>query len=560
MKDIKLSQMPYVRPDKDSVIAKLNELIEKYKNSNTAEEELAILREYCAYMEDISTNFTLGEIRYSLNTKDEFYEKEVEYLEEIGPIVGFVDSEFKKLIVESKNRSELEKVFPQSFFKDIELQISITDEKLIPLQQEEAKITQEYMKLLAGITMEFNGETLNPAGIAKYATNLDRNLRKGAYETLGNEYMKIKDQLDDIYDRLVDVRTRQGKVLGYENYSKLGYANMGRICYGKEEIAAFRSNVLKYIVPLVAKIKAKIKEELGLDELRFYDDAMYSTKDTNPYGDIEEKFDAAQKMYDEMCPDASKLFRRMRECETFDVVTREGKSAGGYETGIPAYKIPFIFANFNGSNDDVSTFTHEFGHALNEYFNLQLEFYPLYQLKMETAECHSMSMEFLTYPWMKNFFKDRTDDFIYMHIASALSFIPYGTIVDAFQQYVYDNPSLSKEDRINYWKSLEKDFLPYMNNEGLPFYGDGRRWQRQQHIYESPFYYIDYCLAQFTAFQFLAESQKDYDAALKKYLTFSKLGPTKTYTELISLSGLKSPFEEDSFKEVISTIEKILKL
>jgi len=559
MKDYKISEMPYVRPNKDEIISKLNEFTKRLNEAKSAKETLEVLKEYSDFSAVLTTTATISNIRFTQNTKDEFYEKEKDFWDEVSPELGFADDSIKKCIVNSPFRKELEQVFPSSMFKTLELAISVSDERLIPLKQEEAKVTSEYVKLMSNITVDYNGETLTPAQIAKYASNLDRNLRKGAYEALGSKYMEYKDQLDDLYDKLVEIRTKQGKLLGYENYSKLGYANMQRICYTKEDIAKFRSNVQKYLVPMVAKIKNKVKDELGWDKIAFYDDAIYSTKDTTPYGTIEEKFDAAQEMYDEMSPETSKLFRHMREIEAFDVVAREGKWGGGYETGLPQYNTPFILANFNGSADDVATFTHEFGHALNEYFNQQLDYASLYSLSMETAECHSMSMEFLTLPWMEKFFKERTNDFKEMHIASSLAFIPYGTIVDAFQQYVYDNPDVSKQDRINYWKKLENDFLPYMDNKDLPFYGDGRRWQRQMHIYESPFYYIDYCLAQFTAFQFLAESVKDYKAALAKYLTFSKLGPTKSYVELIECSGLKSPFEEESFKEVVESIEKILK-
>lgn len=560
MNKIKVNDMPYARPNKDELIKKIKEFGERFDKANSASEQLDILKDYCSFNDEVSTMGVLSFIRFSQNTKDEFYTKENDFFDEVNPEISLATVEFAKKIYNSKFRKELEEVFTPQFFKSIELDMKISDERLVPLKVEESKLTSEYTKLMSGITVEFNNETLTPAGMAKYAFNPDRELRKNAYTTLGKKYMEVSDQVSDIYDKLVDVRTRQGKLLGYDGFSPVGYARMGRTCYNKEDIAKFRANVKKYFVPLVSKIKKIVKDKLGLDKICFYDDSIYTIEPTTPYGTVEEKFDAAQKMYDSMSEDTSELFRHMREIEAFDVLAREGKWGGGYMIEIPLYKTPFILANFNGSSDDIATFTHEFGHSLNGYFNFKLPYHQLYSLCMETAECHSMSMEFLTYPWMDLFFKERTDDFKFTHIAQAIAFIPYGTIVDAFQQEVYDNPNMTKQERIELWARLEKEFIPYMDNSGIPFYGEGRRWQRQAHIIESPFYYIDYCLAQFTAFQFLSLSLKDYDTAVNKYMTFSKLGPTRSFVELLELSGLKSPFKEESFIDITKSIEELLKI
>ena len=171
-----------------------------------------------------------------------------------------------------------------------------------------------------------------------------------------------------------------------------------------------------------------------------------------------------------------------------------------------------------------------------------------------------MSMEFFAYKWMDLFFGDKKEDYIYNHVAGGISFIPYGTIVDFFQQTAYDYYNLSKSDRNEFWRQAENEFLPYMNSKGLSFYKTGRRWQMKAHIFESPFYYIDYSMAQMTAFQFLALMQKDYDSAFEKYLQFVKIGGTKTFLEAVEEVGLVSPFEEDAFKIVTKTVRDILEL
>ncbi len=560
MIDYKVSEMPYNRPDKDKVINKLNILGNKLDNSLDINEVLNILKEYCEEIKVLRTLYILAQIRFTQDTRVKEYIDEKNFWDETLPLFKVADTSFQNKIINSKFRCELEKHFPKVMFKSMELAISVLDERLVPLKIEEAKKVSEYTMLMSNLLIDYNGETLPPSGIMKYASYVDRSLREGAFVALGSKYMEVEDKISSIYDDLVKIRTKQGKLLGFDNYSKLGYANMNRTCYDKNDIKLFKENVKKYIVPLVCDIKNKVKKDLNLDSITFYDDAIYTKNSCDPYGTIEEKFDAAEKMYHEMNIEAGNLFTHMRKIEAFDVESRPGKWGGGYMEEIPLYKTPFILANFNGSMDDVATFTHEFGHSLNGHFNFKHEYEELYTLSMETAECHSMGMEFMTYPWMKYFFKDRLDDFYFNHIASSISFIPYGTIVDAFQQYVYDNPDVSPNDRIEYWKKLEKEFLPYMDNTNIPFYGEGRRWMRQAHIFEVPFYYIDYCLAQFVSFQFLSESLIDYDKALEKYLAFSKLGPTKSFIELLELSGLKSPFKEESFIEVTSSIKKLLKL
>ena len=335
---------------------------------------------------------------------------------------------------------------------------------------------------------------------------------------------------------------------------------MQRNCYTKEDIAKFRANVLKYLVPLTQKIRDKVGKELNLGQQYVYDMDVFTAVEPKPIGTPEQIFANASKMYNQMSQETGKLFDTMVECECFDVMSREGKWGGGYCEGLPEYKLPFILSNWNGSAGDIDVLTHEFGHALEFYKSFFIESEFLSSVSMETAEVHSMSMEFLAYPWIDLFFGDMTEQYKLYHIGGAVTFIPYGTIVDYFQQTCYDNPNMTPAERNAFYNQIEKQFIPYMTTEGIPAVQDGRRWQRQAHIYESPFYYIDYCFAQFTALQFLALSQQDYKAAFDKYIKFLDFGGTKTYVELLKECGLASPFEEESFKQVVATVEQILGL
>ncbi|MCM1043540.1 MAG: M3 family oligoendopeptidase [Corallococcus sp.] len=557
---VKVSQIEYKRIAKEEILAKLDEFGKRFDSAKSCDEFLKVHADYKEYSEHISTVMQVAFIRFTLDTRDEFYANEQDYLDEITPEIGVKSAEINKRYLTTPFRKQLEKVFPSVMFTNLQMQIDANSPLIVEEKVEQNKLVTAYTKLMSGLTVNFNGETLTPAALRKYFTDADRSLRRGAYMALGQCLEDNKQQLDELYDKLVKVRTVMGRKLGYDNFSPLGYLSMQRNCYGKEDIAKFRANVKKYFVPLAVKIREKVGKDLNLGQQYIYDDAVFTKDSPKPIGTVDEIFANGSKMYHEMSEETGRLFDLMVESQAFDVMSREGKWGGGYCTGLPEYKLPFILSNFNGSAGDIEVLTHEFGHAYEYYksFDIDTEF--LSSISMETAEVHSMSMEFLAYPWMELFFGDKTSQYKFYHIGSAVTFIPYGTIVDYFQQTCYDNPDMTPAQRNEFYNKIEKEFMPYMTTEGIPAIQDGRRWQRQAHIYESPFYYIDYCLAQFTALQFLALSQKDYDAALKNYVKFLSFGGTKTFTQLIEECGLSSPFEEKSFAEVVNTVEKILEL
>lgn len=557
---MKVSQIVYTRPDKQAVLDKLNELRQRFDNAKSVEEFLAIHEEYKAYSIALDTNMRIAFIRFTQDTRDKFYAAEKDYLDEIGPEISVANAEVARCYLTSPFRRELEKRFPRIMFVNLQMGVDAADPRIVEDRVEENKVTTAYTKLMSGITIDFAGEKLTMAGIGKYFTSPDRDLRKRAVYAWGQAIEDNKQQLDEIYDKLVKIRTRMGRKLGYEGFAPLGYLQMQRNCYTREDIAKFRANVLKYLVPLATKIRNKVGKDLGIDKQYYFDNSIFTVDEPKPIGTPEEMFDNASRMYNEMSEETGKLFDTMRQSECFDVMSREGKWGGGYCEGLPEYKLPFILANWNGSAGDVDVLTHEFGHALEFYKSFFIDSEFLSSISMETAEVHSMSMEFLAYPWIDLFFGDKTPEYKFYHIGGAVTFIPYGTIVDCFQQTCYDNPDMTPAERNAFYNKLEKEFLPHMTTEGIPALQDGRRWQRQAHIFESPFYYIDYCFAQFTALQFLALSQQDYKGAFDKYIKFLNYGGTKPFTELLSECDLLSPFEEDSFKLVVSACEKILGL
>lgn len=396
--------------------------------------------------------------------------------------------------------------------------------------------------------------------LRKYMMDDDRETRREAYEVLGKKLEAESESLDTIFDKLVKIRDKMAKKMGYENYIELGYYKLGRLSFDQNMVEKFRKNVLTDLVPVIAKLKTENAKRMGIDQLKLYDnDVNVPGGNPKPILDKDGIFKETMDMYHEMSEATGKFIDMMMENEAFDVVSRENKWGGGYCTSFPKYEQPFILANFNGTSADIDVMTHEAGHAFADYMTTHNKFYAELNVGgMETAETHSMSMEFFAWKYMNKFFGDNSDKYKFMHVFDSLSFIPYGTIVDYFQHIIYANPEMTPAERKETWNKLEAEFRPYMDTEGMTYLSQGTRWQYQMHIYELPFYYIDYCLAQIVAFEFLLESRKDYSNAFERYVRFLSQGGEKIFPDLIAEAKLKSPFEDGALEGVAKEIEKLL--
>ena len=468
--------------------------------------------------------------------------------------------EYEKKLYQSPYREKLtEKIGPVAF-KNMEIAQKAMDERLIPLMQEENALTTEYSKLIANAQIPFDGQVLNLSLLRPYTVHQDRSVRAAAWKAQSEFFAANAEKLDEIYDKLVKNRTAQARELGYDNYLELGYYRMNRNCYGKEEVEAFRRQVKEDFVPFAEKLHDRRRQRLGLDKLSCVDTAVYF-KEGNPapFGTPEEILAAGQKMYGELSPVTKEFIDFMMENELFDVLGRKTKRAGGYMTYMPDYEAPFVFANFNGTSGDVDVITHECGHAFQGWLSGKDPIREHSDITMETAEIHSMSMEFFTQKWMPLFFADRAEDYIEMHLEDSAAFIPYGCMVDEFQHIVYENPDMTPDERHAAWLKLEGEYRPHQDYGDDRFFGKGGFWQRQQHIYTSPFYYIDYCLAQTCALQYKVKMDADFGAAWESYLKLCRLSASDFFTNMIREVGLMSPFEPGCMKNIVEKLEKYVK-
>lgn len=557
---MKFSEMPYSRPDMEALAAATTQTLEAMKSAPNAAGQIAAYDAYEKKMQTAGTMQQIAYIRHTINTKDEFYNAENDYMDEIGPKLQELTHRVNTALLESPYRAELEKHYGALMFKNLEIAARSFSPAIVELMQEENKLVSEYQNLYASATVEFDGKTMPLPLLGPYKQDPDRAVRKAAYEADAKFFDSHREELDTLYDKLVKVRDAQAKKMGLPNYIPLGYDRMGRNCYTAKDVAAFRDQIAEDMVPIVAKVKEAQRRRIGVEKLAFYDEPIsFADGNAVPEGTPDEILAAGKKMYQELSPETAEFIDFMFENELFDVLSRDGKAPGGYCTEIADYKSPFIFSNFNATAGDVDVLTHEAGHAFEAYRAFKQELPSLlHSPTIEACECHSMSMEFLTAPWHHLFFGKQTDKYELGHCEDALVFIPYGCMVDEFQHKVYENPEMTPEQRNELWLSLEKKYRPWIDFDNLPFYSRGGGWQRQLHIYEVPLYYIDYCMAQTVAFQFWNLSRENYAEAWKRYMTFVDKAGTATFAELVESAGLKVPYHAGCIKEIGESISRWL--
>lgn len=557
---MKFSEMLYERIDIKKVTEGIEEAAEKLKNAKTLDEAVCAFEDYEKIVAHTNSMATLAMIRHTINTLDEFYDKESEFYDENSPIIEESDQKFTSAMLESPLRSRLENKYGELLFVNAQMSRKCFKSEIIPDLQEENKLQSEYEKLIASAQIDFMGEKHSLAQLGSFKENADREMRHKAFLAESSFYMEHAAELDRIFDSLVKCRTRIAKKLGFKSFTELAYCRRTRNCYNANDVENFRNSIVDEIVPIVKKLKEMQSKRIGIDDMKIYDDPFgYKEGNPAPIGTSDDILRAGKQMYESMSKETGEFINFMYDNELMDVMAQKGKAAGGYCTEILDYKAPFIFSNFNGTSGDVDVLTHEAGHAF-AYYSVRdkMDLSDQISPTMESCEVHSMSMEFFAWPWHNLFYGDDSDRSRFMHLESALVFLPYGSMVDEFQHIVYDNPELTPDERNEKWLELEKKYRPYMNFGDVDFYAQGRGWQRQLHIYLYPFYYIDYCLAQTAALEFWALSQKNYKEAWEKYLKFVYQGGLKTFTGLCECAGIENPLSDKALKTVADTADNWL--
>lgn len=556
---MKFSEIEYKRPNVSVISEKFDHLVNLFQKAESFDEQDALIRNINDLRMEFQTLGTIASIKYSIDTNDKEFEEEQNFYDANSPVFDGLVHKYYTAIVNSKYRPELEKKWGKQLFDVAEVTLRTFSPEILEDLKKENELRTDYSKLLASAKIFFDGEEKNLQGLIPYMESTDRDLRKSANEAKWKFFADNADEFDRLYDELVKIRARMAKKLGYKNFVQMGYDRMGRTDYNAEMVKKFRDQVLETIVPIAVKLKQKQQKRLGLESFKYYDQPLdYKSGNAKPHGSPDWIVSCAKNMYSELSPETNEFFNFMLDNEMMDLVNKKGKDTGGYCTFIEKYKSPFIFSNFNGTMGDIEVLTHEAGHAFQAYSSRNFEIPEYFFPTSEACEIHSMSMEFLTWPWMNCFFKDQTDKFKYSHLKGSVIFIPYGVSVDEFQHWVYDNPEATPAERKLAWLEIEHKYLPYIDYDDNEFLEKGGRWQQQRHIYMSPFYYIDYCLAQICAFQFWKKSNENREQALEDYLRLCKAGGSQSFLGLVNTANLISPFEDGCLKSFMGVIDKWL--
>lgn len=553
---MKFSEIPYERPDVEKNRTVAANAAEKIRSAATPEEAKTAFLDFLAEEDRVQTMMTVAYIRHTINTKDPFYEAEQTFADEQSPAIEEAMQNVMRALLASPHRADLEKEFGKLLFDGLEMSVRSFSPAIMELMSEENRLASEYQKLYGGAIAVFDGKELPLPLLGPYKLSPDREVRHRAFLAEAEFFEKHREEFDTLYDKLVKNRNAQARALGHKNYLELGYDRLGRNCYRYKELEAYREQIKRDVVPVADAVHEAQRRRIGVDEIMLWDNSlMFADGNAKPEGTPDEILAAGRKMYTEMSKETAGFADVLFGDELFDVLSRPGKAPGGYCTELPTYRVPFIFSNFNGTAGDVDVLTHEAGHAFAGYRSFVNNIPPFYRSpSIDACEVHSMSMEFLTEPWHHLFFGKQTEKYELGHAADALTFLPYGCMVDDFQHRMYENENLTPGERNKIWLELEKEYRPHLHFGDLPFYGRGGGWQRQLHIYLHPLYYIDYCMAQSVAFGFWCEAMKDHDAAFKKYLSFVDLAGTKTFGELVKSAGLLVPYEAGSMKKIAGTI------
>ena len=558
--NFRFKDLPYVRPDFAKVKTELAAITENMKNAASYEEAKAAYFDFESIMSDLRDAYTIVSIRHTVDTRDKFYDDENEFLSEAFPELSPYTVAFSNALYDGKFKADFEKEFGKQLLSMIELERKSFSEKNIPLQQKEAKLCNEYEKIIASAEIDFDGEKRNLYGVMKYFEDEDREVRKAAWKKYEEFFASHEKRFEEIWDELIKVRNEQGRNLGFENFIPLGYMQQGRTDYNAADVASFREQVKEELVPLCSKLYEAQAKRLNLDKVRVYDEnCVFADGNATPIGNDDELVEIAREMYKDMSKETGEFIDFMIDHELLDLKNKPGKASTGYMTSILKYKAPFVFSCFNGTIGDIQVLTHELGHAFAGYEAMRNQ--PIadyYSESTDIAEIHSMSMEQFAYPYAEKFFGDKADKFRFQHLQEAITFVPFGVAVDEYQHIVYAHPELTPKERTAEWKKLEQKYLPSRDYDDLEFFGRGGWWYHKIHIFLYPFYYINYTLTTMGAMEFKKKMHEDKTSAWNDYMNLCKVGGSKSYLETLAYANLSDPFKPGSVKKAISFAKEIL--
>jgi oligoendopeptidase F len=501
----------------------------------------------------------------TLNTTDQAAEKAfTAFYEDIFPHSQTENQKLKEMLL----GSGLEPPGFEVQMRNLRAEAALYRDANVPLLAEEQKLNNEYDKIVGAMTVTWDGKDVPLPRLLPVLEEQDRERRELAWRTYVGRYLEDEGRLKDLWARFMDLRARIAANAGLPSFREYRWQQMLRLDYTPEDCKRFHAVIEQVVVPAARALREKRRRKLALENLRPWDMEVDASgkPPLRPYKTADELNARASAVFHKVDPELGAQFDRMRGENLLDLESRKGKAPGGYCTDFPLAGQPFIFMNAVGQHGDLQTLLHEAGHAFHAYAVYQLPYYPQLQISMEIAEVASMSMELLAAPYLGEFYTQaEVARARVQHLEDNLMFWPYMAVVDAFQHWVYENAAVARDaDRCDEaWAELWDRFMPGIDFSGLEK-EKAARWLRQLHIFQVPFYYVDYGLAQLGAAQVWANAIQDQAAATRRYREALALGATRTLPELYAAAGVKLAFDAETLGRatdlIMRTIEELEQL
>ena len=509
----------------------------------------------------ISEDACWRQIRMTCDTENKSLEEAFTYFcMEIQPRIQPYADKLNRKLVESPLTGELDKQKYFTYLRSVKKSIDLFREENIPLQAELSVMQQQFGVISGKMTIEVEGQEYTLPQAAKFLENHDRSLRESVYRKINERRLQDKDSLNKLFTTLVSKRDQIAHNTGFENYRDFKFKELGRFDYTKEDCYKFHESVKRHILPLVDRIYEKKKKKLGLDVLRPWDleAEPEGIEPLRPFSTGKELLDKTITCFEQLRPFFAGCLQRMEEMKRLDLDSRKGKAPGGYNCPLAETGAPFIFMNAAGQMHDVTTMVHEGGHAVHSFLAHPLELSSFKEYPMEIAEVASMAMELFSMDKWQVFFENE-DDLIRAkehQLERVITIFPWIATIDKFQHWIYENPAHSEEERSVAWVRIMNEFSSgAVDFSGLEAYRQNS-WQRQLHLFEVPFYYIEYGIAQLGAIGMWMQYKQNKDAALDNYMRSLSMGGTKTLPELYSIAGLVFDFSPDHIKTLMEFVKK----
>ncbi|MGV3464510.1 MAG: M3 family oligoendopeptidase [Heyndrickxia sp.] len=551
------NEMRYARPNLDEFKQKFYDLLEQFHQSSTFEIQNNLFIRMNELRVEFESMEQLAYLRHMINLNDEQYKDEQAYFNQVSPIYQALMSEFYHCILHASFREQLEKHWGSQIFKLAELKVKIYSDQIAEELQQEKKWIGQYFSLLGNAEIVFNGEKMNLFQLNRYTISKDRSERKQAYEAISSYYSNHEDKLDNIFDQLIKLRTKIAEKLGYESFTQLGYDRLGRSNYTPEQVNIYRNQVKKFGVPFISKLREKQRERIGVEKMKYYDERVhFKTGAPKLSGNTDDVIENALKMFSELSPETKEFFEYMVSNGNLDLISKTGKRGGAFATFIGMEKAPFIFANLVGIPNDVRVLAHEAGHAFQFYMNRDTQIPEYLSPTYDATEIHSFTMERFVWPWMEMFFGEDTDKYKFSHLTEAFILMPWANAIDEFQHYLYDNPSDSMDERKAKWREIEHIYMPEKDYDGNEFLERGGSFYQISHLFETPFYFIDYDLAHNCAVQLWIRYNENRDEGWNDFLNICRVGGSESLVDIIHRARLQSPFEEGSLRYIIEYVDR----